>query len=65
MFRTAVVAGILGVALGVLTAFGASAQSAPAAATAWWTNCTHVHTLYSHGVGKLSAHDHTRSGSIR
>ena len=24
-----------------------------------WKNCTHVHTKYRHGVGKLRAHDHT------
>ncbi len=24
-----------------------------------WKNCTHVHTKYRHGVGKLHAHDHT------
>ena len=30
---------------------------------AWWTNCTSVHTRYPHGVGKLRARDHTRSGT--
>jgi hypothetical protein len=28
-----------------------------------WKNCTHVHTKYRHGVGKLHAHDHTASGT--
>jgi hypothetical protein len=27
-----------------------------------WTNCTSVHTRYAHGVGRLNARDHTRSG---
>ncbi|HEX3686225.1 MAG TPA: excalibur calcium-binding domain-containing protein [Gaiellaceae bacterium] len=63
MFRAVVVTGVLVVALGVLAVFGASPHSAPAATTAWWTNCTHVHMQYPHGVGKLRAHDHTRSGT--
>jgi hypothetical protein len=63
MFRTVVVTGVFLVAICVLAVFGASAHSAPAATTAWWTNCTHVHTLYPHGVGRLRAHDHTRSGT--
>jgi hypothetical protein len=28
-----------------------------------WTNCTKVHTRYPHGVGRLNARDHTRSGT--
>jgi Excalibur calcium-binding domain len=63
MFRAVVGPGVLAVALGVLAVFGAGAHSASGATTAWWTNCTHVHTLYPHGVGKLGAHDHTRSGT--
>jgi hypothetical protein len=31
--------------------------------TAWWQNCTHVHARYEHGLGRASAHDHTRSGA--
>jgi hypothetical protein len=62
MFRTVVIAGVV-VALGVLAVFGASARSASAARAAWWTNCTSVHKSYPHGVGKLRAHDHTRSGT--
>jgi hypothetical protein len=28
-----------------------------------WNNCTKVHTRYPHGVGRLHARDHTRSGT--
>jgi hypothetical protein len=28
-----------------------------------WKNCTSVHTRYAHGVGRLNARDHTRSGT--
>ena len=38
------------------------AERAPAAASAVpyvWQNCTHVHTEYRHGVGKVGAHDRT------
>ena len=28
-----------------------------------WNNCTKVHTRYPHGVGRLNARDHTRSGT--
>src|SRR5262249_58686589 len=38
------------------------AERAPAAASAVpyvWQNCTHVHTKYRHGVGKVGAHDRT------
>jgi hypothetical protein len=62
MFRAVVIASVV-VALGVLAVFGASARSASAGTAAWWTNCTSVHTTYPHGVGKLRAHDHTRSGT--
>ncbi len=37
--------------------------AAPAAVPYLWQNCTHVHTKYPHGVGKLYARDHTRSGT--
>jgi hypothetical protein len=47
------------VALGV----GLAAASAHGSTPYLWKNCTHVHTKYRHGVGKLHAHDHTRSGS--
>jgi hypothetical protein len=51
------------VALSLVGALGLGAASAPASSTAWWTNCTNVHKTYPHGVGKLHAHDHTRSGT--
>jgi hypothetical protein len=46
-----------------LTLVAAPAPAAPTRASAWWTNCTQVHKRYPHGVGKLRAHDHTRSGT--
>jgi hypothetical protein len=33
------------------------------AASSLWNNCTTVHTRYAHGVGRLNARDHTRSGT--
>ena len=51
------------VALSLVGALGLGVASAPASPTAWWTNCTSVHKTYPHGVGKLRAHDHTRSGT--
>jgi hypothetical protein len=33
------------------------------AVSSLWTNCTKVHTRYAHGVGRLHARDHTRSGT--
>ena len=53
-------------ALAMVGAFALGVAPVPAAtgsATAWWTNCTSVHVRYPHGVGKLNAHDHTRSGT--
>jgi Excalibur calcium-binding domain len=56
----------------VLSAAGLAAAPAsvsvgqPAAAGAVssiWKNCTSVHTRYAHGVGRLNARDHTRSGT--
>jgi hypothetical protein len=53
------------VACGVATVVLAIANvvSAHAGSTAWWTNCTSVHTKYPHGIGKAGARDHTRSGT--
>jgi hypothetical protein len=47
------------IALGV----GLASASAHGTTPYLWKNCTHVHTKYRHGVGKLHAHDQTRSGS--
>jgi hypothetical protein len=46
------------IALGV--AFASPAHGTP---LSLWTNCTHVHTKYRHGLGRLHAHDRTRSGT--
>jgi hypothetical protein len=45
----------------VSVAIGFGAAGAPAATSIpyLWQNCTHVHTKYRHGVGKLGAHDKT------
>jgi excalibur calcium-binding domain-containing protein len=48
----------------VLAPVGVSVGQAPAATGAatipyLWQNCTHVHTKYRHGVGKVGAHDRT------
>jgi hypothetical protein len=52
------------VVLGVAPALAApAAPAAPAAVSSIWKNCTSVHTRYAHGVGRLNARDHTRSGT--
>ena len=50
--------GAAAIALGIL-----ATASARNAAPNLWKNCTHVHAKYRHGVGRLRAHDHTRSGT--
>jgi hypothetical protein len=56
----------------VLTAGGLAAApasvsagqpAAKGAVSSLWKNCTSVHTRYAHGVGRLNARDHTRSGT--
>jgi hypothetical protein len=47
-----------------MAAVGLGAGQTPAATNAaaipyLWQNCTHVHTKYRHGVGKVGAHDRT------
>jgi hypothetical protein len=37
----------------------APAPAATSAVPYLWQNCTHVHTKYRHGVGKVGAHDRT------
>jgi hypothetical protein len=37
--------------------------AATGAGSSIWNNCTSVHTRYAHGVGRLNARDHTRSGT--
>jgi hypothetical protein len=48
--------GIAGVGFG---AGQAPAANGEAAIPYLWQNCTHVHTKYRHGVGKVGAHDRT------
>jgi Excalibur calcium-binding domain len=53
----------------VLAAVGLSVGQAPAATGAaaipyLWQNCTHVHTKYRHGVGKVGAHDRTTGAPV-
>jgi Excalibur calcium-binding domain len=47
------------IALGAVALSIALSASARSATPYLWKNCTHVHTKYRHGVGKLHAHDHT------
>jgi len=63
MLRSVAIVAALAVALAVLAVVGASARSAQAAQASWWTNCTQLHHRYKHGLGKLNAHDHTKSGT--
>jgi hypothetical protein len=48
--------GIAAVGFGVRQA---PAANGVAAIPYLWQNCTHVHTKYRHGVGKVGAHDRT------
>jgi Excalibur calcium-binding domain len=48
--------GIAAVGFGVGQAPAADGE---AAIPYLWQNCTHVHTKYRHGVGKVGAHDRT------
>jgi hypothetical protein len=41
----------------------AGEPAATGAISSIWKNCTSVHTRYAHGVGRLNARDHTRSGT--
>ena len=41
----------------------AGQPAATGAVSSLWNNCTSVHTKYPHGVGRLNARDHTRSGT--
>jgi hypothetical protein len=50
------------VVVGVVGVVGAqSAQAAPA--VHHFQNCTDMHRVYPHGVGRVHAHDHTASGT--
>jgi hypothetical protein len=50
-------------AIVALVVTGAPATAAPNTATSWWTNCTHLHARYKHGLGRANARDHTKSGT--
>jgi Excalibur calcium-binding domain len=58
---------LLGAMVVVIAAIGMAAvgfgvgqaPAATSAAASLWQNCTHVHTKYRHGVGKVGAHDRT------
>jgi hypothetical protein len=52
--RAVIAAGAIALAVAL-----APAATGASAIPYLWKNCTHVHTKYRHGVGKLHAHDHT------
>jgi hypothetical protein len=58
-FVGAAAAAVATVALGLTVLGIASAPAATRAVPYLWQNCTHVHTKYRHGVGKVAAHDRT------
>jgi hypothetical protein len=68
MNRRFPVAATAAVAAAVAGAIVLGNASAPAAATSaipyLWQNCTHVHTKYRHGVGKVGAHDRTSATPV-
>jgi hypothetical protein len=47
------------VAAGAIVVGVALVPAATGSATSVWTNCTHVHAKYRHGVGRAGAHDRT------
>jgi hypothetical protein len=54
-------AGMVGL-LALAQTTGVAAQPVHANARSF-SNCTAMHRVYPHGVGKLHAHDHTSSGN--
>jgi hypothetical protein len=60
MKRTLLAAAAAGTTVAVAILLGvASAPAGTSAVPYLWQNCTHVHTKYRHGVGKVGAHDRT------
>jgi Excalibur calcium-binding domain len=60
-FLAAVTVAVAAIAIAALS-FGvgqAPAAGGVAAIPYLWQNCTHVHTKYRHGAGKVGAHDRT------
>jgi hypothetical protein len=55
----AVTAALVAVVAAAIVLGVASAPAATSAVPYLWQNCTHVHTKYRHGVGKVGAHDRT------
>jgi Excalibur calcium-binding domain len=52
-----------GIALAAIAAAGLTIGASSAGASAAYSNCTAMHAKYPHGVGKVGARDHTRSGT--
>lgn len=58
--RRLIVPLLVSACVGLATVGGVAQAVATSSAIPYlWKNCTHVHTKYRHGVGKLHAHDHT------
>jgi Excalibur calcium-binding domain len=55
----AVTAALAAVLVAAIVMGVASAPAGTSAIPYLWQNCTHVHTKYRHGVGKVGAHDRT------
>jgi hypothetical protein len=58
-FLATVAAAVAAVVAGVVLGVAAMPAAATSAVPYLWQNCTHVHTKYRHGVGKVGAHDRT------
>ena len=61
------VAGVAGLVCGVLMTGGLVAVSTgeASAAARHFRSCTALHHVYKHGVGRVGARDHTKSGTGR
>ena len=53
----------LAVTVAVLAVFAAPQVDAASASVPHFANCTAMHRVYPHGVGKVGAHDHVRGKS--
>jgi hypothetical protein len=63
MIKTAVASAVLVTATitGLLVGGGDASSATPARARTF-ANCTAMHRVYPHGVGRTNAHDHVTSG---
>jgi hypothetical protein len=52
-------AALAAVATAALLAVGTAVTTADASVASRWTNCTALHRIWPHGVGRLHTHDHT------